>query len=646
MIAPRLRRLLQPVAILLRPLLLGFGVGMILLAAGTLYHIHAPWVRANDPAVPGAAAAVPTSSAADVVLAISSGAIAAAADTRRFATLDLSWGWANLVAQEVGPFRVLDLDEPLPHPFPAPAVLIWSGSACRRSDAGWTGWLREQVAAGATLLLEMPAGDLAALGGFVPASAAAVEERRLVPAADGPLGPLDAAALAGLDLPVRVQPGEITVDAEVLLRAGERPAAFARALGGGRVVTLLFDAARLVTSIQQGTPGDDLVVRNRYPDRLAPRLESNDLVISPALLENEVPVADLLERLLAGWLEDERPLPAWWGYPGGAAGAFLMTHDDEGFGGKARWMTEHERRIGAVSTSYFMPSGQRLLPEDAVATAADGSEIGLHWDRTAADGARADRTLGPLRLLHVERGLAAQLEWLRQRLPAGQPVRASRVHFLEWDATWSGTLAKLAAVGIAVDSTYGLDLDCRGYLFGTGRPFRPLDGRGLPLPLLEVPHVGSEDLGGFDAEALERLLASSRDGRHQAITVLFHPVTYGWRPSVALFDHWKRSYERAASAEHVSLTMSGLAGFEAARAASPLTSVWKDGRLEIRGRAGRADLALALPLAAGGRTLTEIRSAAGALKWDRTVRMGRDAALVVVPAGEFVLGATYAPVRP
>jgi hypothetical protein len=492
----------------------------------------------------------------------------------------------------------------------------------------------------------MPSGDLAALGGFVPASAPAVDERRLTADPHGPLGPLDAAALAAIDLPVSVQTGEVDADVEVLLRAGDRPAAIARPLGDGRIVTLLFDAARLVTSIQQGTPDDDLVVRNRYPDRLAPRLESDDLVISPALLQNEVPVADLVERLVAGWLEAARPLPAWWGYPGGAAGAFLMTHDDEGLGGKARWMTEYERRIGAVSTSYFMPSGKRFLPEDALAITADGSEIGLHWDRTMSDAARVDRWLGPLRLLHVERGLADQLDWLRERLPAAQPVRASRVHFLEWDAAWSGTLEKLAAVGITVDSTYGLDLDCRGYLFGTGRPFRPLDARGLPLPLLEVPHVGSEDLGGFGAEALERLLSQSRDGRHQAITLLFHPVTYGWRPSVALFREWKGSYESAARAGHASLTMSGLAGFEAARAASPLASVWTEGRLEIRGHAARADLALVLPIETDGRTLADLRLGEEPLHWDRTSRMGRDAALLAVPAGEFVLHARYDPVRP
>ena len=628
----------------IRALALGLGIGLALLVGGRAWHRHAPLLSALPARLGGSPLALgPGPADADVTLFVSGEAIAASAAAGTFDALDLSWGWAATLAQEVGPFRVRDLSQGVPAVADATPLAIWTRSAGAATDGSSAAALAALVEGGALVVLDRPGPSLYPLAGFRPGTAPpheAAPASGLSAAPDGPLGPAEAAALARLDVPFRLLTGEPSPDAEVVLRSGNRPAALRRRVGAGTVVTLLFDCARLVTSLQQGIPAPDLGVANRYPGRLAARVESNDLVASASLLDNDVPYADLLERLVLGLVEEVRPLPAWWGYPGGAAGAFLMTHDDEGFGNRARRMTRHDAEIDVVSTTFFLPS-EGLTPDGLAAMRKDGTEAGIHWNRTGGNGARDDIYLGPLRVLRVERSLTKQVTWLRILLPDRVPVRASRVHLLAWGPTWAETFRELAAASIAIDSTYGVDPGSRGYLFGTGRPFRPLDEQGLPLPLLEIPHLVSEDPGGFDAGYLRGLLDASRASYHQAITVRARSDATAGKPSVAAYHQWRGAYELAREMDHRLMTAGGTADFEAARAGSSLRSEWDGGVLWVTGSPSRGDLSLVLPREAAGRTLAAVRGPGGPLALRETHRMGRAAVLLPAAPGPLEVEAVY-----
>ena len=201
--------------------------------------------------------------------------------------------------------------------------------------------------------------------------------------------------------------------------------------------------------------------------------------------------------------------------------------------------------------------------------AAGGHAIGLHWVRGTADYAMRETwplpKLGPF-LREIT--LPGQTARLRLALAAGgaggageAAVRHCRLHYLLWDGHWARTFAQLAAAGYELDSSYGPDFHCKGYLFGTAYPFHPLDGNGRPYALFELPYQHSELEAGASGAWLDSLAAASRAGDHAAIVSLFHPPFMAFAPSAEAYRLWRDLPARMAASGHPALTMEGVLQF-------------------------------------------------------------------------------------
>lgn len=615
-------------------LLLALLVGAVVLR---WYDLH-PLVWAPDgPAHSGSALLHPVP--ADLLLLVDPAAIQhAASRSRSFAQTDWSYGWYNLAAQELGWVAVQD-------------AAAWTAATCagRRAvivtrsarDAARTHLpeLQQFVSAGGLLLLEQPDDGWQPLSGVRRAG-----PPRLAGALSGPMLDEELPELALMPMPTELVPLDCAAaGVELLFSSGGRPAACLRPLGRGAVIALGLDAGRLITALQQGTPAPGgFAVANRYPEVLSPHLESNDLVADPSLLDNPVPFADLFEGLLATLLErGAGPLPRWWGFPDAATGAYLATHDEEGMGDRAAWMAEAEHRWGARSTWFVMP-GPGLGPAAQQAVLRVGA-IGLHRNkRRAPDDASVELLgLGPIRPLARVRPLAEQAAWLAGL--TGQQPLLNRNHFLLWDAGWAQPFREMAAAGVVLDSTYGPDLRCRGYLFATGRPFLSLDEQGLPLGVWELPFQLAEDLGGADRAYLGRLLDESSALYHTAVVSLFHPNAFLWHPSAEVFLTYRDAFAAARARGLWVADVAALQGFEQARRASSLRSHFAAGVLHVQVEAAADGLTVSVPRRWAGQRLS-LASLDGQPR-QPVLRDGRggERGLLVVPPGEHRLNFYYRP---
>jgi hypothetical protein len=526
-----------------------------------------------------------------------------------FPSGEWTYGWLNFLQQEIGPYTVLRPSE-LRGSDARIAIVPRALAGAPRPE------LLEWAAGGGTVVVECPGpGWAERLGSTGPRGTPRLEEVRsdlLESPLRALLAPCPAVAIAG-----EVMAGD----------GGGRPLVWRTRRDGATWIALGFDLSLSLLAMQQGVPADDLRLVNRFEARHGPLLQTSDLVLAEEFLDAADPAADRLERLLGLVLDEAFPRPRLWYHPAAASGLFAMTHDDEAFGDRSRWMTEHEARIGARSTSLFQP-GRRLTREGLGVMIADGSEPGLHWNRLSRAGAdyEAFSWLG-IEWARRRTTLAEQAAWLRALLPDGLPLEVARTHVLTWGPDYGSGFRALAAEGFVGDSSYGVDFGERGYLFGTGRPFQAIDANGLPLPIWEVPHLMAEDLAA-DRAWLDALLLASERTDHQVINVLFHPIDMEWRPSVGLYRLWKESYDLAAARGHAIATLGEAVDFWRRRIRS---------RVEIEplgtGLLVRADVegdghAVALPATWRGAPLHVAGLAT------RRVREGtRETILVPVPAG-------------
>ncbi|MBM4319118.1 MAG: hypothetical protein FJ125_03960, partial [Deltaproteobacteria bacterium] len=383
---------------------------------------------------------------ADLLLVVDPAAVRrAAARGRSFAQADWSYGWYNFAVQELGWVAVLALQTLGPLDLAGRRAVVVTRSAVA-SALPHLAELAAFVEKGGLLLLEQPddgwqqltgVRGLGALQPAGPLSGTLIEQgypELLRMPTPTQLLPLDCAARGAGERAGQAAPAPAPGGAEVLLRSDGQPAACLRRVGHGAVVTLGLDVGRLITALQQGMPDPGgFRVSNRYPDRLSRHLESSDLVADPRLLDNPVPFADLLETLLASLLDrGNGPLPRWWGFPAGMAGAYLVTHDEEGVGDKAAWMAEAESRWGVRSTYFLMP-GPGPSPA-GLSTIRSAAALGLHWNKLDDPDEEGLEKLGwgPIRPLARMSTLVEQAGWLAGL--TGQPPRLNRNHFLLWDA--------------------------------------------------------------------------------------------------------------------------------------------------------------------------------------------------------------------
>jgi hypothetical protein len=437
------------------------------------------------------------------------------------------WAWLHVLEREFGPTDVLDAAAPPPEPLPEWRGVVVGAGAARTLTNEWSSALARYATQGGRVLVD---------GGYAPEA--------LLPGARA-----DSALFRWRDL----ADGETASALEGLAPDGDILRAWT--FGSGRVTLAAPCLSRLLQAIEQGRPSEDLRLfeQKGHPDLLTPVDMSS---LPPSLAE--VPVSDILGRSVIRAAFGGQALFGFWHVPEARAGAFLPSHDEEGFGDHTLFEADYEREAGVRSTFFIIPGA--MTDAAMVSLCADGFEIGLHWDRGYPEPRWVRLGVWKFRPFRRAMALEDQLDALAGTRAGGCDIRGNRNHGLLWTAEYTGVLDRLEAARFDYDSSYGPDGDRYGYVFGTGLPFRPVGGTGRPLSIIEIPFLFQDD-ECFEASSLPAFLSGSRDSLHEFIGVIFHPTTMGYRPSVAGFEAWLASYGQARDRDHWVGTMGEIVSF-------------------------------------------------------------------------------------
>lgn len=456
----------------------------------------------------------------DALVVVSNRVLRESAETGDFNQTLWCHAWADLLEQELGSPSVLDLEDLSPGQLRQARLVVLTRSATSLDPpAEVLAEAREALEEGAALILEMPSAAWAELTGVVLSPTPVnpqgsfwrgqiLEYQEFPASLEGGRAGSSLRELRGMPVFTWLALG-LGLDPSVRAqgRLSGQPLVYVRPQGRGFTLTLAFDLACQVHALQQGVPGGPGLAVPECQGLIPGLPESQDLVLDSGLLDNRVPYADLLE----GWIVDlaeqaAGPLPGWWRFPFDADGVAVLSHDEEGRGREAFGELEAlQARLGVPSTVFA------LAGRDLPARWPEGAEdLELHWNRFLAGD------FPPYERPDLQ-GQMARLQAVR-----GTPPRLNRTHFLAWGREYAEPFQQMAAAGLELDSTYGPNRG-RGYLFGTGLPFRVLDQDGMPLPLWEWPFVSQEDWAGADPEFLLGLLDDSTRAWHQAPVLLLHP---------------------------------------------------------------------------------------------------------------------------
>ncbi len=579
-------------------LLLGSGLAvaglLVILLLWPRTHRYVPVLLSLFLAGPGGArtagAPVYRAGPADALVVVSRRALSRAAEAADFDSTLWSYAWVGLVEQEFGSPAVVDLDDLRAGDLTARRLVVFTRSATVGTPSPETlAAARTAARQGAALILELPGPDWSALSGLV-----------LGPVPANPRGrvwrgqPLEFQDFPGTLAGAPMRPSlallqempVFTWMAQGLMQEGSvrglgrlsgQNLVYVRPEGRGQVLSLGFDLACQVQALQQGAPsGPGFTVTERQG--LVPGLvESQDLVLGPTMLDNPVPYADLLEGWVADLAEDAAgPVPGWWRFPYAYDGVAALSHDEEGLGQEAftdLWALE--ARSGVPSTSFVL-AGRDLAqrwPEPP-------QNLQMHWNRFMAG------SWPPYEWPDLAGQVARLQSW------QGRRPRLNRNHYLAWSEDYADPFRQMAAAGLDLDSTYGPNRG-RGYLFGTGLPFRVLDQDGLPLPVWEWPFVSQEDWSGVDSSWARRLLDDSSRAWHQAPLVLLHPHRWVATPEGRRF--LEEFVQQARARRHLVTSMEGYHRFLQRRLGARLCSRFRDGVLKADLEAPGPGLALRLP---------------------------------------------------
>lgn len=610
------------------------GILLVLAALGGRRLVSQPLaeIEAVDP-LASPPYADPSSAQADVWIVVGSSPLEP--ETPAFSTLDAGRFWFNLVQQVHGPARLVAASSLiLPSPLDVPVLIVTRGALSAvtpQLDA-----LQTYAQAGGLLVLEQPTGPLQTLAGVVTAqethsnsaqttSAGALETQgaragvwtTLAGAVEPPsqrqapkLGPFQ---------PFEVPEQGISADATVRLMAGgaqgeARPALWSIGMGQGEVVGLGLDLGKLMLRHLQGTPQEDysfvpVAREGALKDIPVPA----DLVRSNP--EWQRPEVDLLMRTVWQHLTMRRPQVDVWRYPQGLLGAYLATHDEEGFGDRSVWMSEEEARLQVRTTFFVLP--MPLSTSGAARMAALGSELALHWHRGFLGGHTEDHTVGPVIWRREAMSLARQQQRVKTLLGGTLPP-FTRIHGLQWDPDFDSTFRKMVAAGLTLDSSYGPYGELSAYRFGSLEPFYPLDRQGELLPILELPFCLQDD----ESAPYDRLfqVLSQAKLNHSSVVPIFHVNTMAYKPSVGPLEAWMEGFEAAQAAGLWVTTVGEYVAFFQARAQTRLRMVpsgpeqW---RVDVDAPA--SDLWISVPVLAEGRGVSAVRDSRGPEGWEKGV---------------------------
>ncbi len=559
------------------PLEVWVTVFIALIVAGDTLR-RSPWTR--DPVPEELVAPPPPAGAAgaDVLVLLPD-----VPPAESLAQVHFDQAWVSAVEQEVGAARIARAAQLTRADLDGAAWVIVPRTAASQFDPAQVQFLRNWVQDGGTALVEQPEGPWESVAGQVFGANRLRESRRITSYDGGPVRGALREALLEMPLlttlavynPPTLARGR---DYEVLAEVDGLPGAVALPIGRGRVVLVLFDAGRILTTMQQGSPREDLTVDTGELER--PPVAS-DLVVTPGMRTARAPYADLLERNLLYLLDATRPVARLWSFPATHRGALLATHSEAAFGPRMLFMAEWERAHGQAATVFAVAGS--LAPEPLARLERIGSEVQLQW-APAHHPAAPQRTWGirTYRAIRRPMSLVEQRADLAHRLlPYPAPI-ANRTIDGAWTTHWTTHFAAVEAAGVTLDLTPGPyhpppptpTPPHHGDMLGAGLPFRPIAPNGDRYGVRVLPTLAVDGVPGYSASRVRDLLVQSSAGFHTAVVVDWRPDTMARRPSHDALEGWRQAFDLAASQGLWVATVAEFAEFVARRDASRVRSTF------------------------------------------------------------------------
>ena len=466
-----------------------------------------------------------------------------------FQSLDFSKAWINTLEKETGKSGVFDISSNPLDIFPNPSIVVVSSSV-REPSRDFMEKAKDFAYNGGILILEMPSHQWNV-----------VLERELVPGGVEISTINKEKALKRIsprilpfpyidyleDMPVYtrlMQLKSVPDDMEVLFNIGEYPGLIQWEYGGGWIIFLMFDFAMQMTAMKQGVPSeDDYRVKEKF-GKVPFVIETEDLAVHKKMLDNTSPYADILEKFLFSSLEDLKFFPRLWYFPYKNEGVFLMSHDDEKRGRKESfYMVEEEGSRGYTSTFFVTcPPGAECRWENAEEDIIkEGFDIQWHWNRFPDN----------IKIFSPEE----QVE--NYNKIDGVKLTSCRIHFLNWGDHYTEPFRIMEKSGVLYDSSYGPNKG-KGYVFGTGMPFHPINTDGRLFDLFEIPFHTQEDWGGVTQKFFDEFIKNSKESYHSVIVPLFHPHKTAKKEGKTL---WLNSFHFARENDHWITTFSKFGNF-------------------------------------------------------------------------------------
>ena len=581
---------------------------LVLIPVGTGLLARPVELRPKEKFVGGSFENILATSGASVAALVSLSAIRESPD--RFSDRLWSLAWANTLEQEMGAFRIIDIDEEKEISFKDLNLVIVTRSVKNKMPDLLPG-LKDYVKEGGCLIVEMPDNASKDLTGLI----VGCPERW-----EGKVSWVnttfftEASMLEGEQVHTDIVPVlEGDESSSVVLKMGSNPVILFRRLGEGLVEALLYDHGLFLVSTQQGIPGEDFRVEDRWGNRKV--LSPIDMLrFDPDSGPREIPVADVIERLIIGTIDVVRPLARPWYFPVDYDGAALMTHDEDWYGDDSTYMTDYEESIN-TSSSFF------IIPDSSISSSAiesmyrSGADVGIHWNR------ETDRWLG---IFRRSPSLDEQIELLGGKLPDNRSITACRIENFRWGSDWSRPFGILEANGIEADLTFGRG---RGYLFGTGLPYHPMDKNGKPFSMWEIPFQNLPTWwGGGDVAYMSTLFSRSKNTYHEAIGALYHPQDCANQR--AAYDDWVGFFTAAKETDHWIVDVGEFCSWWKDRTQMGIDTSWEGWKLSVRSKAPGDNLVLMLP-----KTTADGRSFVGD-SYRETSVLGLSYVLVQVPLSD------------
>ena len=517
-------------------------------------------------------------------------------EAQSFEQLSTDQAWLTAVERELGPVRVVETSQLTRSVMDPSAWVIIPRGAASMLDPTQTQFVRNWVQDGGTVVLEQPEGPWRGLIGQSLSRARAREARRIT-SFDGALTRGEVRADI-LEMPMQTtlipyNPPQLARgrDYQVLLEVDGQPGIVALHIGRGRLLLLLFDFGQAAVRTMQGVPEPDFSVASELdPSSTTP--STADLIAAESLGVSHIPFVDLLERNILYLADTHRPVGRLWHYPSTRRGALLVGHGEAGYGPASGYLTEWEHQNEARSTLFAV--AESLSPEALARTGRLDIDVGLQWvpqgHPIVPYQSWGLRNFRPIRR---PQSILSQFDNLNHDLIPYGPVLVSRSVGGAWSRDYFEAFRTLEAGGILLDASYGPppahlsgEREFFGYVFGTGRPFRPIDRNGNRFDVQELPVSIDANASGYSLSRVRQLIVDSSESYHTTIAANWRPDMMAAHPSFDAIEGWQRAFVLAESQELWVTTYSDYADFLARRDESIVDSTFsrEERRLTIEAR--------------------------------------------------------------